>query len=91
MDRFAERSGSCNRLVVSRVLNWFDHRVISRNFATVLEKAARDTQTIGAESGVAFVLKGSVRKVGDALRVTAQLIHAETDEHLRFHDLGLRS
>lgn len=59
-----------------------DLRVISRNSATAFKKAGKDTQAISAELSVAFVLEGSVRKVGDALRVTAQLIHADTDEHL---------
>lgn len=59
-----------------------DLRVTSRNSATVIKRAGKDTQAIGAELGVAYVLEGSVRKSGEALRVTAQLIRAETDEHL---------
>ena len=59
-----------------------DLRVTSRTSATVLKKAAKNTRTIGAELGVAYVLEGSVRKAGDALRVTAQLIRTDTDEHL---------
>lgn len=48
----------------------------------VIKRAGKDTQAIAAELGVAYVLEGSVRKSGDALRVTAQLIRAETDEHV---------
>jgi adenylate cyclase len=59
-----------------------DLRVTSRNSATVVKRAGKHTQAIGTELGVAYVLEGSVRKSGDALRVTAQLIRAETDEHL---------
>jgi adenylate cyclase len=59
-----------------------DLRVTSRNSATVLKTAGKSTRAIGAELGVGFVLEGSVRKAGDALRVTAQLIRADTDEHL---------
>ena len=59
-----------------------DLRMISRNSATVSKKAGKDTHAIGVDLGVAFVLEGSVRKAGDALRVTAQLIRADTDEHL---------
>lgn len=59
-----------------------DLRVTSRNSATVLKQAGKNTQAIGTELDVAFVLEGSVRKAGDALRVTAQLIRADTDEHL---------
>lgn len=59
-----------------------DLRVTSRTSATVLKQAGKGTQSIGAELGVAYVLEGSVRKAGDALRVTAQLIRADTDEHV---------
>ncbi|UCC24900.1 MAG: hypothetical protein JSU98_14380 [Gemmatimonadales bacterium] len=59
-----------------------DLRVTSRNSATVLKLAGKDTQAIGTELGVAFVLEGSVRKAGEALRVTAKLIRADTDEQL---------
>jgi len=59
-----------------------DLRVTSRNSATVLKRAGKNTQAIGTELGVAFVLEGSVRKAGDALRVTVQLVRADTDEQL---------
>lgn len=59
-----------------------DLRVTSRNSATVLKMAGKSTLAIGSELGVGFVLEGSVRKAGDALRVTAQLIRADTDEHV---------
>jgi TolB-like protein/tetratricopeptide (TPR) repeat protein len=38
--------------------------------------------TIAAELGVLFVLEGSVRKAGDSVRITAQLIDGVTDRHL---------
>ena len=47
-----------------------------------LKGTAKDIRTIGGELGVQYVLEGSVRKAGDALRVTAQLIDATTDAHL---------
>ena len=59
-----------------------DLRVTSRTSATVLKKEAKGTRAIGAELGVAYLLEGSVRKSGDTLRVTAQLIRADTDDHL---------
>lgn len=57
-------------------------RVISRNSAMVLKGAGRDTRAIAKELGVRYVLEGSVRKAGDALRITAQLIDGSSDEHL---------
>ena len=57
-------------------------RVISRNSAMVLKDTRKDTRTIGRELDVQCVLEGSVRRAGDDLRITAQLIDAGTDTHL---------
>jgi len=57
-------------------------RVISRNSAMVLKGTEKDTRTIGEELDVQYVLEGSVRKAGNDLRITAQLIDAGRDEHL---------
>ncbi len=57
-------------------------RVISRNSAMVLKGSQKDTRSIAEELSVQHVLEGSVRKAGDDLRITAQLIDAESDEHL---------
>ncbi len=37
---------------------------------------------VGREMGVRYVLEGSVRKAGNRVRVTAQLIEAETSNHI---------
>jgi adenylate cyclase len=39
-------------------------------------------QQVGRDLGVQYVLEGSVRKVGDRVRITAQLINASTGHHL---------
>ncbi len=54
-------------------------RVISRNSAMALKGTTRDTPSIRKELGVTHVVSGSVRRAGDALRVTAELIDAATD------------
>ena len=53
-------------------------RMSSFRFAS----ADRDIRDIGRELNVSAVLEGSVRKSGDQLRVTAQLINAENGYHL---------
>jgi non-specific serine/threonine protein kinase len=57
-------------------------RVISRTSAMRLKGTEKDLQTIASDLKVHYVLEGSVRKAGNNLRITAQLIDARSDEHL---------
>ena len=57
-------------------------RVIARTSSFYFKGKAEKLDAIAAELHVANVLEGSVRKSGDRLRVTAQLIRADTSEHL---------
>jgi adenylate cyclase len=41
-----------------------------------------DVKQIGRELGVRYVLEGSLRKAGNRIRVTAQLVEAETGKHV---------
>src|ERR1700730_17551964 len=56
--------------------------VISRNTAFTYRNMAVDTKQIGRELGVRYVMEGSVQRSGSRVRVTAQLIDAETNTHL---------
>lgn len=56
--------------------------VISRTSAMVLKGSKKDMRTIGQELNVRYVLEGSVRKTGNKLRITAQLIDTTNDVHL---------
>ncbi|MBV9016503.1 MAG: hypothetical protein JO058_12700 [Alphaproteobacteria bacterium] len=56
--------------------------VIARNSSFVYKGQAIDVKRVGRELGVRYVLEGSVRKGGERLRITTQLIDAETDAHL---------
>ena len=57
-------------------------RVISRTSAMMLKGTKKSMKTIGHELDVKYVLEGSVRKAGNKLRITAQLIDASSDAHL---------
>jgi adenylate cyclase len=56
--------------------------VISRNTAFTYQNRPVDTKQIGHELGVRYVLEGSVQRSGNRVRITAQLIDAETNGHL---------
>jgi len=56
--------------------------VIARNSSFVYKGKAVDVKQIGRELGVRYVLEGSVRKAGEHVRVTAQLIDAQSGGHL---------
>lgn len=56
--------------------------VVSRTSASRYKHTDKEIRTIAAELNVRYILEGSVRKAGDALRITAQLIDAATDSHI---------
>jgi adenylate cyclase len=56
--------------------------VIARNSSFTYKGQAVDVKQVGRELGVRYVLEGSVRKAGQRVRITAQLIEAETGTHL---------
>jgi adenylate cyclase len=61
-------------------LHWFF--VIARNSSFVYKGKAVDVKQIGSQLGVRYVLKGSVRKSGQRVRITAQLIDASNGNHI---------
>ena len=57
-------------------------RVIARQSTFAYKGQARDLRRIAGELGVRYVLEGSVRRGGDRLRITAQLIDAADGSHV---------
>jgi adenylate cyclase len=56
--------------------------VIARNSSFVYKGRAVDVKQVGRELGVRYVLEGSVRKAGSRIRISGQLIEAESGRHL---------
>ena len=56
--------------------------VIARNSSFIYKGRAVDLKQVGRELGVRYVLEGSVRKSGNTVRITGQLIDAKTGGHL---------
>jgi len=68
--------------IITELSRFHSLLVISRNSTFVHKGKAVKVQEVAREFGVEYVLEGSVRKVGDRIRVTVQLIDAETDRHV---------
>jgi adenylate cyclase len=56
--------------------------VIARNSSFTYKGRAVDVKQVGHELGVRYVLEGGLRKAGNRIRVTAQLVEAETSKHV---------
>jgi adenylate cyclase len=56
--------------------------VIARNSSFTYKGQTVDVKRVGLELGVRYILEGSVRKAGDRVRITAQLIEATDGTHL---------
>src|SRR5438093_1146511 len=61
-------------------INWLF--VIARNSSFAYKGKVIDIKQVGRELGVRYVLEGSLRKGGNRLRITGQLIEAETGTHI---------
>ena len=59
-----------------------DLKIVSRTSAFAYRDGTKDIREIGAELGADYIVEGSVRKAGDRLRITAQLVETESDVHL---------
>jgi TolB-like protein/Tfp pilus assembly protein PilF len=63
-----------------------DLKVISRTSVMPYRGKASNAREIGKMLGVGAILEGSVRRIGNRVRVNVQLINAETDEHMWAED-----
>ena len=68
--------------IISMLAGWHAFPVISRNSTFTYKGKTVDVKKVGQELGVRYVVEGSVRKSGRRVRVTAQLIRADTGHHI---------
>jgi adenylate cyclase len=68
--------------IIAMLAGWRAFPVIARNSTFTYKGRTVDAKQVGEELGVRYVLEGSVRKSGPRVRITAQLIHADTGLHL---------
>jgi len=68
--------------IIALLAGWRAFPVIARHSTFTYKGKTVDIKKVGVELGVRYVLEGSVRKSGRRVRVTAQLIRADTGHHL---------
>ena len=68
--------------LITRLSTWRAFPVIARNSSFQYRGGNRDLKRVSAELGARYVVEGSVRRAGDRIRVTAQLIDAPSGEHV---------
>ena len=73
--------------------NWLAHiptlRVVARTSAFAFKGMNTDVREIGRQLGATHILEGSLRRSGDQLRITTQLIEAATGLHIWSHSFDL--
>jgi adenylate cyclase len=67
--------------IITMLSSFPDLRVVSRSSSFVYDEPVK-VQQVGEDLKVSYVIEGSVRRAGDKVRVTAQLIDASTGEHV---------
>jgi TolB-like protein len=67
--------------IITELSRFSELFVIARNSSFKYKGKAVDVRDVGRELGVRYVLEGSVRRGGDRIRITAQLIEASTGVH----------
>ncbi len=68
--------------IITALAKWRWFFVIARNSSFTYKGRHADVRAVAQELGVRYVLEGSVRRAGDRLRITAQLVDASTGAHL---------
>src|SRR6266550_5488762 len=68
--------------IISRLAGWRAFPVIARNSTFNYKGQKVDVKEVAKELGAFYVVEGSVRKSGHRVRVTAQLIRADTNQHI---------
>lgn len=68
--------------ILNHLVKMGELKVTSRTSSMQYKQTDKSLKEIAAELGVSHILEGSVRKAGDRVRITTQLIDAQQDQHL---------
>jgi len=68
--------------IISMLAGWRAFPVIARDSTFTFKGKAVDIKKVGGQLGARYIVEGSVRKSGHRVRITAQLIRADTGHHM---------
>jgi adenylate cyclase len=68
--------------IITALSQWRSFPVIARNSTFAYKGTSPDIRKVGHDLGARYVIEGSVRKSGDRVRVTAQLINSDNGHHV---------
>ena len=68
--------------IITELSRFKDLSVVSRNSSFAFKGKAASLREVGERLGVTYLVEGSIRKAGNTVRVTAQLIDAQNDNHI---------
>ena len=68
--------------IITALSQWRSFPVIARNSTFAYKGTSPDIRKVGEELGARYVIEGSVRKAGNRIRVTAQLINSDNGHHI---------
>ena len=68
--------------IITELSRFRELRVMARNSTFYYKGQAIKGQDVGQELGVSHIVEGSVRKAGDRVRVTVQMVEAESGVHI---------
>ncbi len=68
--------------IITALSKFRSFAVIARNSSFTYKGRAVDVRQVGEDLGVRYVLEGSIRRAGDRLRISAQLVECENGQHI---------
>lgn len=77
--------------LIVELTRWKEFRVVDRVTAMQFKDKPGDARTITAQVNANYALQGSIRRLGDQMRITAQLVDGETGQNLwaeRYDEVG---
>jgi adenylate cyclase len=68
--------------IITELSRWHQLSVVSRSSSFHFREKSPDVREVGRQLGVRYIIEGSIRQIGNRIRVTAQLVETASGRHL---------